>query len=64
MLKWHPKDLKKPKFDCDADETYNHAVGLVRVLNDKGEAMGEWNPNLTFEELKLGLTELDKIINA
>ena len=59
--KWHPNDLKKPEFDCVADETFDHATGLVRVLDDNGEALGDWNPNLTTEELKLGLEHMVRL---
>jgi len=58
---WNPGDLIKPELDCESDETYQHAVGLVRVLNDEGDAAGEWNPNLTFEELEEGLEHMVRL---
>ena len=59
--KWHPNDLKMPEPDCDADETVEHATGLVRVLDDEGEASGDWNPDLTVEELILGLEHMVRL---
>ena len=58
--KWHwsPEDLKLLEIDCSVDDTKEHAVGLVRVLNDNNEAKGEWNPNLDSEELIIGLEHM------
>ena len=40
-----PNDLNRPDpTKCSADDTIKHASGLVRVLNDNGEAEGEWIP--------------------
>jgi len=55
---WSPEDLKLLEIDCSVDETKDHAVGLVRVLNDNNEAKGEWNPNLDSEELIIGLEHM------
>ncbi len=52
---WAPEDLNMLKIDCSADDTIEHASGLVRVLNDQHEASGQWNPNLKPEELIIGL---------
>ena len=40
---------------CTSDDTAPHARGLLRVLNDKGEAKGEWDPKLDASELIQGL---------
>ena len=58
--KWHwsPEDLKLLEIDCSVDDTKEHAVGLVRVLNDNNEAKGEWNPNLDSDELIIGLEHM------
>ena len=58
--KWHwsPEDLKLLEIDCAVDDTKEHAVGLVRVLNDNNEAKGEWNPNLDSDELIIGLEHM------
>ena len=46
-FKEQPEDLNRPDpATCTSDETTLHARGLVRVLDDNGEAKGEWNPNL------------------
>jgi 2-oxoisovalerate dehydrogenase E1 component alpha subunit len=52
---WTPEDLNILKTDCSADDTREHASGLVRVLNNEHEALGQWNPNLKPEELIIGL---------
>ncbi|RAH15657.1 MAG: 3-methyl-2-oxobutanoate dehydrogenase (2-methylpropanoyl-transferring) subunit alpha [Methanobacteriota archaeon] len=56
--KWEekPDDLKfLDPIKCTTKDTENHAFGLIRVLDDDHEAKGEWNPNLSPEELKKGL---------
>ena len=38
-----PEDLNRPDpAKCAAEDTVRHASGLVRVLNAKDEAKGEW----------------------
>ena len=56
--KWkqQPEDLWRPDpKTCTAQDTVPHAAGLVRVLNDEGEAKGEWNPGLDAATLIQGL---------
>jgi 2-oxoisovalerate dehydrogenase E1 component alpha subunit len=55
---WTPEDLKRLEIDCSVDDTRDHALGLVRVLDDDNEAKGEWNPNLESEELIIGLEHM------
>jgi 2-oxoisovalerate dehydrogenase E1 component alpha subunit len=55
---WKPEDLNRLDIECSVDDAINHATGLVRVLDDDHEAKGEWNPNLTSEELILGLEHM------
>ena len=55
---WKPEDLNRLDVECSVDDAINHATGLVRVLDDDHEAKGEWNPNLTSEELILGLEHM------
>ena len=55
---WKPEDLTRLDIECSVDDALNHATGLVRVLDDDHEAKGEWNPNLTSEELILGLEHM------
>jgi len=53
---WQPEDLNRPDpSKCEANETHDHAHGLIRVLDDEGEAKGEWDPNLDASELVKGL---------
>tara|TARA_B100001750_G_scaffold90173_1_gene71280 strand:- start:5266 stop:6546 length:1281 start_codon:yes stop_codon:yes gene_type:complete len=59
---YHPEDLSKPNpKTCNYEDTIEHASGLVRVLDDNGVASGEWNPNLSAEELLLGLEHMCRL---
>ena len=42
----------KPSIDCAGEETRDLAYGLLRVLNDDDEAVGEWDPKLSADELR------------
>ena len=47
-FKEQPEDLNRPDpATCTSDETNLHARGLVRVLDDNGEAKGEWTVSYT-----------------
>ncbi|MFL2948797.1 MAG: thiamine pyrophosphate-dependent enzyme, partial [Candidatus Poseidoniaceae archaeon] len=51
-----PGDLNRPDpLSCSAQDTVDHAVGLVRVLDDNGIASGEWDPKLDAQTLIQGL---------
>ena len=51
-----PEDLNRPDpATCTTDDTVEHAKGLIRVLNDEGEAKGEWDPNLDAATMIQGL---------
>ena len=41
--------------DCSAEDTYDHASGLIRVLDDEGRAVGAWDPQAPVEMLQRGL---------
>ncbi|HJL59786.1 MAG TPA: thiamine pyrophosphate-dependent dehydrogenase E1 component subunit alpha, partial [Candidatus Thalassarchaeaceae archaeon] len=57
-----PEDLVRPDPKiCSYSDTTPHAEGLVRVLDDKGVASGEWNPNLSADELRLGLEHMCRL---
>ncbi len=59
---WKPEDLGRPDpAKCSADDTVPHAHGLVRVLGDDGTASGEWDPNLSPEELRQGLEHMVRL---
>lgn len=47
-----------PALDVPADATHNLAHGLVRVLNDAGDAVGDWVPQLSADELRIGLRHM------
>lgn len=51
-----PGDLNRPDpATCSAQDTVAHASGLIRVLDDEGQALGEWDPKLSTETLIQGL---------
>ncbi len=51
----------KPSIDCAGEETRELAYGLLRVLNDDDEAVGQWNPELTPDELRTALEHMVRI---
>ena len=55
-FKEQPGDLWRPDpAKASSDDTAPHARGLIRVLDDKGEAKGEWDPKLDSSDLIQGL---------
>ncbi|EED36498.1 2-oxoisovalerate dehydrogenase subunit alpha [Luminiphilus syltensis NOR5-1B] len=48
----------KPEGVITAEETYDLALGLVRVLDDGGCAAGDWLPDLSVERLIEGLRHM------
>lgn len=50
--------LHKPDILTDPKNMFDHAMGLIRVLNEKNEAVGDWNPNLKPEILRRGLEKM------
>ncbi|MDP6639927.1 MAG: thiamine pyrophosphate-dependent dehydrogenase E1 component subunit alpha [Candidatus Poseidoniaceae archaeon] len=51
-----PQDLNRPEpSTCTAQDTVSHAAGLIRVIDDDDVASGEWDPELSVEEMLLGL---------
>jgi 2-oxoisovalerate dehydrogenase E1 component alpha subunit len=51
-------DTGKPALDCTATEISELAYGLVRVLDDEGQATGPWTPALKPEQLRQGLKHM------
>ncbi|CAN5137541.1 3-methyl-2-oxobutanoate dehydrogenase (2-methylpropanoyl-transferring) subunit alpha [soil metagenome] len=49
-----PGDTRRPETTAIEAEMRDLPYGLVRVLNDAGEASGPWNPNLPVETLLAG----------
>ena len=43
---------------CDDYDTMEHSLGLIRVLRFNGEAVGDWNPDLSAEQLRKGLLDM------
>jgi 2-oxoisovalerate dehydrogenase E1 component alpha subunit len=50
-----PGDLSRPDTLAPHDELRDHASGLIRVLDDDGVASGDWQPQLSSQQLRSGL---------
>ncbi|MEO0391851.1 MAG: 3-methyl-2-oxobutanoate dehydrogenase (2-methylpropanoyl-transferring) subunit alpha [Pseudomonadota bacterium] len=50
--------VRRPPIDAAADDMRDMAFSIVRVLNKKGEAVGDWAGALTPEELREGLRHM------
>ncbi len=48
-------EAKRPAIDAQAAKTRDLAFGMVRVLDDDGEARGPWDPKLDANHLRRGL---------
>jgi len=53
-----PGAAMRPGVDADAEQTRELAYGLVRVLDDDGQAKGDWNPQLDADTLRQGLKHM------
>jgi len=55
-----PQDHTPPRPDplCDDHETAEHATSLIRVLRFNGEAVGDWAPDLSPDQLRKGLRDM------
>ena len=49
---------RRPATDCTAEDTHDLAHGLIRVLDDDGAAVGEWDPHADAELLRRGLRSM------
>jgi 2-oxoisovalerate dehydrogenase E1 component alpha subunit len=50
-----PGGLPRPDTLADYRDLCSHAVGLIRVLDDDGQAAGPWHPQLSAQQLRSGL---------
>ncbi len=50
--------LPRPDIRCAAEDTQELAHGLIRVLNEEGEAIGPWDPKAGAEILVRGLRNM------
>jgi 2-oxoisovalerate dehydrogenase E1 component alpha subunit len=50
-----PVDLTRPDTLAPHDELRDHALGMIRVLDNNGEANGAWQPQLSPQQLRSGL---------
>jgi 2-oxoisovalerate dehydrogenase E1 component alpha subunit len=48
-------DVERPPVDANPHDIRSLAYSLIRVLDDKGQAVGPWNPKLDAENLRRGL---------
>jgi 2-oxoisovalerate dehydrogenase E1 component subunit alpha len=48
-------EAKRPDVNAKASETRDLAYGLIRVMDDKGDAVGRWDPKLEPETLRSAL---------
>lgn len=49
---------RRPPVDCPPDDIRDLAFSIIRVLDDKGEAVGPWRPDISDEDLLLGLRHM------
>src|SRR5258705_12477848 len=54
-IEQQPGDLSRPDTLAQHDELRDHASGLIRVLDDDGIASGEWQPQLSSQQLRSGV---------
>jgi 2-oxoisovalerate dehydrogenase E1 component alpha subunit len=50
--------VRRPEINARARDMMSLSVDLVRVLNDRGEAVGPWHPHLDPSELQVGLRHM------
>jgi 2-oxoisovalerate dehydrogenase E1 component alpha subunit len=50
--------VPRPPVDVAPDEIHDLAYSIIRVMNDKGEAVGPWAPTLADEALVKGLRDM------
>jgi 2-oxoisovalerate dehydrogenase E1 component alpha subunit len=51
-------EVARPDIDSRAHDISNRAYALIRVLDDKGQALGPWNPKLDPETLRRALRHM------
>ncbi|MBL1421789.1 MAG: 3-methyl-2-oxobutanoate dehydrogenase (2-methylpropanoyl-transferring) subunit alpha [Alphaproteobacteria bacterium] len=51
-------EAPKPAIDCNPHNIRDLAYGLIRVLDDEGQAGGAWNINITPDILRQGLKDM------
>ncbi|GAA0530534.1 2-oxoisovalerate dehydrogenase E1 component alpha subunit [Rhizomicrobium palustre] len=50
--------MDRPPVDAKARDMIGYAYGLIRVLDENGQAVGQWNPRLGADVLKKGLRDM------
>ncbi|MGH1488027.1 MAG: thiamine pyrophosphate-dependent enzyme [Acidimicrobiales bacterium] len=51
-------EAQRPPIDASAHETYDLATTMIRVLDDSGRPGGAWQPELSAEQLRSGLSDM------
>ena len=54
-------EMRKPKLDERVERIAEMRKQMVRVLDDDGQAVGEWVPDLTGEQLITGLSDMIRV---
>jgi 2-oxoisovalerate dehydrogenase E1 component alpha subunit len=50
--------VERPPVDCRPDDIRDLAFSIIRVLDDEGEAVGPWKPDLSDDRLLAGLRHM------
>ncbi|RME67073.1 MAG: 3-methyl-2-oxobutanoate dehydrogenase (2-methylpropanoyl-transferring) subunit alpha [Alphaproteobacteria bacterium] len=53
-----PGETRRPAVDTAHEEMTDLAYGLIRVLDEAGQAQGPWDPKLSAEVLRRGLADM------
>ena len=51
-------EVPRPATDIEPSAIRDYAYSLIRVLDDQGKAVGEWNPKLSADTLRTGLRHM------
>ena len=51
-------EVPRPATDIEPSAIRDYAYSLIRVLDDQGQAVGEWNPKLSADTLRTGLRHM------
>jgi 2-oxoisovalerate dehydrogenase E1 component subunit alpha len=50
--------VRRPPIDCRPEDVRDLAFSIIRVLDDRGEAVGDWRPELSEAQLLQGLRHM------
>ena len=52
--------MRRPEIDVTPVDTRDIAYSLIRVLDEKGNAVGPWVPDISIEQLRAGMRAMIK----